>query len=225
MQKRGAKTSGRHSWAGRSPWPEPPGLITLRTAPSHGLAAPAAHRQRSRPWVTHMSTPRVSLGFFPAGAAKWWDHGTWQNPLFQKHLLSKRIKKEFNRLYLPGSPIFGKAHSSHIQLLLLLIHIFRAVLGSLQNWVESPEGPHTCTVPKDCPHPDPHPGGTSVTTPEADRSFTFGSLHSARDSLFKEGNQSERTENSLTSQQARMPLSTTRKSLSHPFWDTFHLQP
>lgn len=101
---------------GQEPTARAPGLSTVRMAPSHQLQAWAAHRQRCGPWVTHMSTPWVSLGSSPTGVARWWDHGTWQNPLFQKHLLSKWIKKEFNRLYLTGCPIFGKAQGSHIQL-------------------------------------------------------------------------------------------------------------
>ena len=75
----------------------------------------------------------------------------------------------------------------------------------------------------------PHPGGTSVTSPEAPHhhrpKLTGSSLLAVCIPSFSRNETSKGTENSPTSQQARKPLSTTRKSLSHPFWDTFHLQP
>lgn len=93
----------------------PAGSCLLPPTPSPGLLT-VSH---AGPWVTHTSTPWVSLGSSPNGVARWWDHGTWQSPLFQKHLLSKWIKKELNGLYLTGCAIFGKGHGSHTQLLLL----------------------------------------------------------------------------------------------------------
>lgn len=149
--QREAKAKSQHFWAGRSPQPEPSGPRARHYNPQEpsGSSTPPTNSKLTvsvGSWVTHTSTPWVSLGSSPTGVARWWDHSTWQNPLSKAPFIQmdkKRIEQAFSYwlCHLWQSPWL-----TYSVIIVVLIYIFSALLGSQQNWVKT-ESSHMLPVP------------------------------------------------------------------------------